>query len=142
MKVKQYRHGQTLRRACELGSRPQRARVASAQVMSIAGLVMVVALLPHTARAQSAGMANLLHHPPAPASSASESRVHTNPAHERADQREARARAEKYRTERDMAERASRQGPGGGNPKLSPDERKTLRKNLLDLSKEMYSGGG
>ncbi|WP_121490790.1 hypothetical protein [Cupriavidus plantarum] len=136
MKVKQYRHGQTLRGE-------NRARAAS-----IAGLVMAVCLLPSAARAQSAGMANLLHRPSAPAS---DGRAHANPAnpanpgnsaHERPDQREARARAEKYRTERDMAERATRQGPGGGNPRLSPDERKTLRKNLLDLSKEMYSGGG
>ncbi|QET01424.1 hypothetical protein FOB72_04800 [Cupriavidus pauculus] len=133
MKVKQYRHGQTLRRAT------------CARAASIAGMVIAVCLLPHAARAQSAGMANLLHHPPAPASPASpasDGRAHANAAHERADQREARARAEKYRTERDMAERATRQGPGGGNPKLSPDERKTLRKNLFDLSKEMYSGGG
>ncbi|TXI80359.1 MULTISPECIES: hypothetical protein [unclassified Cupriavidus] len=124
MKVKQNRHGQTLRRA-------RRARVAA-----IAGLVMACALMPQAAEAQSAGMANLLHH----RGPASDGRA-VPPGRDRPDPRETRGRPDRYRNERDMAERATRQGPGGGNPRLSPDERKALRKNLLDLSREMYEGG-
>lgn len=91
------------------------------------------------ARAQSAGMANLLHGQERPAGRASEPPGQA--ARERREQQEARARAEKHRAERDMAERAERQGRTGGNPKLSPDERRKLRQNLYDLSREMYSGG-
>lgn len=132
MKVKQNRHGQTLRRAI------------GARLAWIAGLAMVVILVPGGTRAQSAGMAHLLHPKSQQGEDANASAAAAPPRErerEQADQREARGRAEKYRSERDMAERAGRQGPAGGKPKLSPDERKTLRKNLYDLGREMYQGG-
>lgn len=130
MKVKQNRHGQTLR------------RMACARAVRHAGLAVAIALLPALAQAQSAGMGQLLRpKPPGQASGAPTPAMPGQPGSERTDQREARSRAEKYRTERDMADRAGRQGPPPGtHPKLSPDERKTLRKNLYDLGREMYDG--
>lgn len=132
MKVKQNRHGQTLQRA------------ACVRAACYASAAMLIVLLPALAQAQSAGMAQLLR-PSQPGHASGGAPTPAVPGKpgggERLDQREARTRAEKYRTERDMAERAGRQGPPGGHPKLSPDERKTLRKNLHDLGREMYDGG-
>lgn len=59
------------------------------------------------------------------------------PATERG-QDDARARAGKSRSERDLNERLPRALP---NDKLSPDERRRLRQNLYELGREMYQGG-
>ncbi|WP_454763731.1 hypothetical protein [Cupriavidus campinensis] len=133
MKVKQNRHGQTLRRA----GRAQ----AACFVGFAATMTMALALAPTLAPAQSAGMAHLLQPRAQPSHASGTPTPGKPPGAEHADQREARGRAEKYRSERDMADRAGRQGHSGGNPKLSPDERKTLRKNLYELGREMYQGG-
>ncbi|RZT42299.1 hypothetical protein [Cupriavidus agavae] len=121
MKVKQNRHGLTLRRAV------------CARVGVLAGMTLLLAVAPASANAQSAGMAHLLH----PRSQPPNGQGHP-PQPDR--NRQPPRRGDRAETERDMAERAGRQGPRGGSQKLSPDERKTLRKNLYDLSKEMYRG--
>jgi hypothetical protein len=123
MKVKLNRHGQTLRRTI------------CARMVWLAGMTLLMTAAPAPAFAQSAGMAHLLHpkgQPPAGSGS--------NPsAPER--NRQPPRRNDRAETERDMAERAARQGQRGGSQRLSPDERKTLRKNLYDIGKEMYQGG-
>lgn len=123
MKVKQNRHGQTLRRTL-------RARVAW-----LAGMSLLMAVVAPTAYAQSAGMAHLLH----PKAQPQGGQGGNPPQPDRG--RPPPRRGDRTETERDMAERATRQGQRGGNQKLSPDERKTLRKNLYDIGKEMYQGG-
>ncbi|GAA0835480.1 hypothetical protein K8O84_15540 [Cupriavidus pauculus] len=119
MKVKQNRHGQTLRRAV------------CARVAWLAGVSLLWAAIPAASHAQSAGMAHLLH-PNGQQQGSSQAQSERN--------RQPARRANQSETERDMAERAGRQGQRGGNPRLSPDERKSLRKNLYDLSREMYRG--
>lgn len=123
MKVKHNRHGQTLRRNF------------CARVAWLAGMTLLIAAAPATAHAQSAGMAHLLHpkgQPPAGQGG--------NPQQPERNRQPPR-RGDRAETERDMAERAGRQGQRGGSQRLSPDERKTLRKNLYDIGKEMYRGG-
>ncbi len=131
MKVNRNRHEQPSRHAAGVRKTLVGTALALCLAATFAGL----------AHGQSAGMANLLHRQDRPAGRASDASAQA--AHERHDQQEARARADKHRAERDMAERAERQGrgSGNGNPKLSPDERRKLRQNLQDLSREMYSGG-
>lgn len=121
MKVKHNRHGQTLRRTI------------CARVVWLAGVTLLIAAAPAPAYAQSAGMAHLLH----PKSQSPGGEGGSQPQPERP--RQAPRRAES--AERDMAERATRQGQRGGSQRLSPDERKSLRKNLYDIGKEMYQGG-
>ncbi|WP_231906972.1 hypothetical protein [Cupriavidus sp. D384] len=97
-------------------------------------MTLLMAAAPAPAFAQSAGMAHLLHpkvQPPGPGS---------NPSAPERNRQQPR-RNDRAETERDMAERATRQGQRGGSQRLSPDERKTLRKNLYDIGKEMYQGG-
>jgi len=125
MKVKLNRHGHTLHHA------------AYARAVCLAGLTLLLSAVPCAAQAQSAGMAHLLHSSKAQPSAAGQGG--STPSAERG--RSSARRGDKVESERDMAERATRQGQRGGNPKLSPDERKTLRKNLYDLSREMYQGG-
>jgi len=125
MKVKLNRHGLTLRRA------------KCARAACLAGLILLLSVAPGAAQAQSAGMAHLLHSGKAQPSSSNQGG--STPSAERG--RQSGRRSDKADNERDMAERATRQGQRGGNPRLSPDERKTLRKNLYDLSREMYQGG-
>ncbi|MEM5274368.1 hypothetical protein VSR17_04935 [Cupriavidus taiwanensis] len=110
MKVNRTRHGQ-----------PQHG---------IAGACLALALcMPGgTALAQSAGMANLLKRYPSTQAS--------DPGNS---QREARARAERHRTEQREAER--RRGEERGGSRLSPDERRRLRKNLYDFGRDIYQGG-
>ena len=131
MKVKQPRHGQTLRRAI------------SAPAVWLAGMSLLLTAAPDLAQAQSAGMAHLLH----PRSQSAPANPPGNPPGNQAGNpppqggnRQPPRRADRAETERDMAERAGRQAPRGGNSRLSPDERKTLRKNLYDIGKEMYRG--
>lgn len=124
MKVKQNRHGQTLR------------RTVCARVAWLAGMTLLMAVAPVTAQAQSAGMAHLLHpkgQPPGGQGGGSQPQPDRN--------RPPPRRGDRAETERDMADRAARQGQRGGSQGLSPDERKTLRKNLYDIGKEMYRGG-
>ncbi|WP_137924455.1 hypothetical protein [Cupriavidus sp. 2SB] len=124
MKVKQNRHGQTLRRATRAPSG------------WLAGMTLLLAMASAPAHAQSAGMAHLLHprsQPPGAQGSAPQPDRNRQPSPPR--------RNDRAETERDMAERAARQSQRGGHQNLSPDERKTLRKNLYDYSKEMYRGG-
>ena len=123
MKVKLNRHGHTLHRA------------AYARAVCLAGLTLLLSVAPCAALAQSAGMAHLLHGSKAQQGGQGGS----SPSAERG--RPSGRRGDKAESERDMADRATRQGQRGGNPRLSPDERKTLRKNLYDLSREMYQGG-
>ena len=123
MKVKHNRHGQTLRRTI------------CARAVWLAGMTLLMAVAPVPALAQSAGMAHLLHpkgQPPGGPGS--------NPSAPERNRQQPR-RNDRAETERDMAERAARQGQRGGSQRLSPDERKTLRKNLYDIGKEMYQGG-
>lgn len=124
MKVKQNRHGQTLRRSV------------CARVALLAGMTLLLTVVPTAARAQSAGMEHLLHPKGQPPGGAG---GHNPPSPDRGRPPPPR-RGDRAETERDMAERAGRQGQRGGNSRLSPDERKTLRKNLYDLSREMYRG--
>lgn len=125
MKVKQNRHGQTLRHAF------------CARVVLLAGMSLLITVAPATVQAQSAGMAHLLHPKGQPPGSQPGGQP---PPPDRNRQPPPQRRGNQAETERDMAERATRQGQRGGNPKLSPDERKSLRKNLYDLSREMYRG--
>lgn len=100
--------------------------------MCLAGMTLLLAMAPSMVRAQSAGMAHLLHSKgPSQQGGNSQQSERNRPPPRRADRNEA---------ERDMAERAGRQGQRGGNQRLSPDERKALRKNLYDIGKEMYRG--
>lgn len=81
------------------------------------------------ARAQSAGMANLLkRHPSAQASDPGNG------------QREARARAERHRAEQRETDRRRADERERGGSRLSPDERRRLRKSLYDFGREMYDG--
>ncbi len=102
----------------------------------LAGVTLLLAVVPAAAQAQSAGMAHLLHPKSQPPASQS-----GNPPPPERNRQPPPRRGDRVETERDMAERAGRQGQRGGNQRLSPDERKTLRKNLYDLSREMYQGG-
>ncbi|HBD32015.1 MAG TPA: hypothetical protein DC084_00260 [Cupriavidus sp.] len=125
MKVKRIRPGHTLRCATY------------ARAACLAGLTLLITAASDVALAQSAGMAHLLH--TSKGQSSSSAQVGNGQASERG--RSSARRPDKAESERDMADRATRQGQRGGNPRLSPDERKTLRKNLYDLSREMYQGG-
>jgi hypothetical protein len=87
--------------------------------------VAVLWLTAGTALAQSAGMARLLHH------------GESKPPRESSAQHEARMRAERHRAEGAAAERTRETD----HSNLSPDERKRLRQNLYELSREMYQGG-
>ncbi|WP_354685852.1 hypothetical protein [Cupriavidus necator] len=90
--------------------------------------IAVLALMSSgSVQAQSAGMANLLKRPPSTQAS--------DPGN---NQREARARAERHRAEQRDAER--RREERGGS-RLSPDERRKLRKNLYDFGRDIYRGG-
>lgn len=111
----------------------------SAPVVWLAGMSLLLAAAPDLAQAQSAGMAHLLH----PRSQSAPGNQGANPPGNPPPQganRQPPRRADRAETERDMAERAGRQAPRGGNSRLSPDERKALRKNLYDIGKEMYRG--
>ncbi|MGY8526937.1 hypothetical protein [Paracidovorax citrulli] len=89
------------------------------------------------AGAQSPGVSVLMH------GQARTGRAHDNvtrqerervsPKRAAASQREARARAMRYRAERDAAARHSRGS-------LSADERRRLRQSLYELGREMYHG--
>ncbi|AGW89832.1 MULTISPECIES: hypothetical protein [Cupriavidus] len=113
MKVNRTRHGH-----------PQHGIAGACLALAAAALALVAAGAVH---AQSAGMANLLkRHPSAQAS---------DPGN---NHREARARAERHRAEQREAER--RREERGGS-RLSPDERRKLRKNLYDFGRDIYQGG-
>lgn len=117
MKVNRNWHGLTLHGA-------------AGACLVLAGTALWLCAAPQPARAQSAGMANLLHGHERPSTHASDAG---------ASQREARARAERHRAEQREVERSGRQGRSGSS--LSPDERRKLRQNLYDLGREMYQGG-
>jgi len=119
MKVNRNRHGQTLHGAAS-------ARLARA------GMALALCLAAGPGHAQSAGVASLQHRQERTSAHASEAASNG--------QREARARAERYRAEQREAEHG-RAGHGLGGAGLSPDERRKLRQNLYDLSREMYRGG-
>ncbi|WP_420993880.1 hypothetical protein ACKI2N_009040 [Cupriavidus sp. 30B13] len=114
-----------------------------------AGAAVALLLAAGAGHAQSPGMAHLLQSPgraapPAPPTGPNGPNVPSRDGfprneRERFGQDEARARAGKYRAERDLNDRLSRGLP---NDKLSPDERRKLRQNLYDLGREMYQGGG
>jgi len=94
-----------------------------------AGAAVALLLAASAGYPQSPGMAHLL---PGPGKAG----LRDGGPHNGQD--EARARAGKYRTERDLNERLPRALP---NDKLSPDERRKLRQNLYELGREMYQGG-
>jgi hypothetical protein len=99
----------------------------------VAGATLLFA--PGTALAQSPGLGTLRH-----AFDAQQGRGANEPGHaepERGGQREARQGPGKLRPQREAADRGGR-GQGGA---LTPDERRRLRQNLHDLSREMYQGG-
>ncbi|WP_042885139.1 hypothetical protein [Cupriavidus necator] len=116
MKVNRTRHGH-----------PQHGIAGACLALAAAALALVAAGAVH---AQSAGMANLLkRHPSHPSAQASD------PGNS---QREARSRAERYRAEQRDAERRREERTGS---RLSPDERRKLRKNLYDFGRDIYQGG-
>lgn len=55
-------------------------------------------------------------------------------------QREARARAERHRAEQRETDRRRADERDRGGSRLSPDERRRLRKSLYDFRREMYDG--
>ncbi len=115
MKVNRTRHGH-----------PQHGVAGACLALALA--VLALCIPAGTVQAQSAGMANLLkRHPSTQASDPGNS------------QREARARAERHRAEQRDAER--RRGDERGGSRLSPDERRKLRKNLYDFGRDIYQGG-
>ncbi|UIF87369.1 hypothetical protein [Cupriavidus sp. UYPR2.512] len=115
MKVNRTRHGL-----------PQHGIAGACIVLALA--VLALCIPAGTVQAQSAGMGNLLkRHPSTQASDPGNS------------QREARARAERHRAEQRDAER--RRGDERGGSRLSPDERRKLRKNLYDFGRDIYQGG-
>ncbi|AQV93720.1 hypothetical protein BJN34_07415 [Cupriavidus necator] len=114
MKVNRTRHGH-----------PQQGIAGACLALALAVLALCMPV--GTALAQSAGMANLLkHHPSSQASDPGNG------------QREARARAERHRAEQRDAER--RRVDDRSNSRLSPDERRKLRKNLYDFGRDIYQG--
>ncbi|WP_454720990.1 MULTISPECIES: hypothetical protein [Cupriavidus] len=108
------------------------------------GAAAALLLAAGAGHAQSPGMAHLLQSPgraapSSPGGASGPSRDgFARSEREHFGQDEARARAGKYRAERDLNERLSR---GQSSDKLSPDERRKLRQNLYDLGREMYQGG-
>ncbi|WP_454731431.1 MULTISPECIES: hypothetical protein [Cupriavidus] len=103
------------------------------------GAAVALLLAAGAGHAQSPGMAHLLQSPGRAAAPNPPARDgFARNERERFGQDEARARAGKYRAERDLNERLSRDQ---SNDKLSPDERRKLRQNLYDLGREMYQGG-
>jgi hypothetical protein len=117
MKVNRNRHGLALRRA-------------PGAWFALAGVVLALCVTPVSGHAQSAGMANLLKRSDRLSAQASDAAGNG--------QREARARAERHRAEQREAER---EGHGNGGSRLSPDERRKLRKNLYDFGRDIYQGG-
>ncbi|WP_439685285.1 Transmembrane lipoprotein [Cupriavidus oxalaticus] len=115
MKVNRTRHGH-----------PQHGIAGACIALAVAAWLLVPA---GPAQAQSAGVANLLkRHPSAQASDPGNG------------QREARARAERHRAEQRETDRRRVDERERGGSRLSPDERRRLRKSLYDFRREMYGG--
>ena len=102
--------------------------------LSRAGATVALLLAASAGYPQSPGMAHLFPGAGKPAAREAAPRNEREPY----SKDEARARAGKYRAERDMNERLPHAFP---NDKLSPDERRKLRQNLYELGREMYQGG-
>ncbi|WP_237716860.1 hypothetical protein [Cupriavidus basilensis] len=108
-------------------------RKRAGHTLSRAGASVALLLAASVGYPQSPGMAHLL---PGAGNAAGRDAAPRN-ERERYSQDEARARAGKYRAERDMGNRPH----ASPNDKLSPDERRKLRQNLYELGREMYQGG-